>query len=208
MPNWALIVCLFSWPRKWNTGNTCQHLGTYGHTWVHMVTLGYTWPHLGTSGHTWVHRTTPGYIKSHLGTSGNTWVHLATPGYTWQHLGTFGHTRVHLATPGYIWPHMVTYGPTLLHIAPPGYIWQHLGTPGYMLTPLSAAISLNGDDLQTSGSDEWISENWFKICVSILKQVNTDSIWFYIVLVGQEWSACGKITHEMGPKKHPNVFRC
>ena len=31
-----------------------------------------------------------------------------------------------------------------------------------------------------------------QICVSLLKQVKTDSIWSYIVQIGQDWSAYGK----------------
>ena len=47
-----------------------------------------------------------------------------------------------------------------------------------------------------------------QICVSLLKQVKTGSNRSYLVQIGQECSAHGKITHEMGPKKYMNIFGC
>ena len=34
------------------------------------------------------------------------------------------------------------------------------------------------------------------------------SNWLYFVLIGQQLSAYGKITHEIGPLKYPNIFLC
>ena len=45
------------------------------------------------------------------------------------------------------------------------------------------------------------------MCVSSLKQVKTDPKWSQIVLIGQEWSAYGKVVHEMGPNKYPNILK-
>ena len=43
-----------------------------------------------------------------------------------------------------------------------------------------------------------------KICVSLLKQVKTDSNLTDIVQIAQELKVYGKITHEMVPKKYIN----